>query len=395
MRRRPRLRPAALVLAGLAAGASSLAAQTVRGTAVDAASGEPVIGAFVVLLDERGVERARGLTTASGTYRIGAPRPGTYRLSLERIGFEDLVTEPVTLEAGETVSRSLEATGRTIELDRIRVTGGEPRCGTPAGEALELSRVWDEARKALEGTAWTDRQSYYRFDVLLVRKRLDEEGQPISPPEFEPIRIYGRHPFRALRPDDLAYGGWVQREGARGLKFFAPDAEVLLSDSFLARHCFALVAPDSAGSGLVGIGFEPLPGRSLTDISGVLWLDRETAELRELRFSYVNLRLPVPTDRIGGRVEFDHLPDGGWIVRAWEIRTPLAEVQRLRGGGRRRVRLSGLQLEGQEVLAVWRTGDLRASPGTTLPAEVPPVNPPPDELVQRYPPSEGAEDAVP
>lgn len=389
--RRPVLATCLAAAVGLIVGAgvpAPLEGQTVLGTAIDGTDGSPVAGAFVLLVDEDGAERDRSLTTASGTFRLEGP-PGTYRLNLERIGFEDLVTEPFELSANETISRRLRASARPIALAGIRVTGGEARCGIPTEEAMELSRVWDEARKALEATAWTDRQSYYRFDVLIVRQELDADGQPASLPQYEPIRIYGRHPFRSVQPTDLALGGWVQRQGG-GLKFFAPDAEVLLSASFLGRHCFRLVKSDSAAGQLVGVEFEPLPESRVPDIAGVLWVDRRTAELKELEYGYANLNLPVETERVGGRVLFEHLPDGGWIVRSWEIRTPLAELQQTRRGNRsqQRVRLSGLRLEGQQVVAVWRTGDVQAAPDARLPADVPPVTPPPDELIARYPPPE-------
>jgi len=379
------------LLLHLAVDPESLRAQTVLGTAVDAADGRPIAGAFVILEGETGDERARGLTTAAGSFRLATSLPGTYRLRLERIGFEDLVTEPFELTGDGAISRHLEVSVRPIELAAVEVTGGEPRCGTPADEALELGRVWEEARKALEGAAWTDRQSYYRFDVILFRQELDRDGAPVAEPEYESMRVYGRHPFRSAIPNDLAFGGWVQRQGREGLKFYAPDAEVLLSESFLGLHCFRLVRSESAPRRLLGIEFEPAPGRRvgrpLPDIRGVLWLDRESAELQSLEFGYANLQLPVPTDPLGGRVEFDHLPDGGWIVRSWEVRTPLAEIRELREGGRRqqRVRLAGLQLEGRQVLAVWRTGDVQADPGAELPADLPPVVAPPDELIRRYP----------
>jgi hypothetical protein len=230
---------------------------------------------------------------------------------------------------------------------------------------------------------------------VLFRQELDPDGIPVAAPEYESIRVYGRHPFRSALPHDLAFGGWVRRQGQAGLKFYAPDAEVLLSESFLGLHCFRLVRSEAAPGRLLGIEFEPAPGRRvgrpIPDIRGVLWLDRETGELRSLEFGYARLELPVPIEPLGGRVEFDHLPDGGWIVQSWEIRTPLAGIHELREGGRRqqRVRLTGLQLEGRQVLAVWRTGDVQADPGAALPPDLPPVVAPPDELIRRYPPPRG------
>jgi hypothetical protein len=363
---------AATILAPGFPGVRPLPAQTVLGTAVDRVDGSPVAGAFVLLLDaETGEERDRTLTTRSGTFRVGTRRAGTYRLSLERIGFETLRTDPFTLGEDERLSRRLEVSFRPIELSGIEVTGRREasQCGTPAGEALELSQVWAEARKALQATAWTDRQTYYRFDALLLRQGLDAQGDTVGSPEYEPIRIYGRHPFRAVHPNDLAYGGWVQRQGST-VKFFAPDAEVMLSDSFLRRHCFRLVSGDSVARGLVGVEFAPRPNAWVSEIAGVLWVDEASAELRRLDFRYVNIDLPIAGDVYGGNVTFDQLPDGGWIVQSWEIRTP---------GG----------LEGQRVLAVWRTGDLQASPGAELPTEVAPVQAPPDEVLKRYPVPEG------
>ena len=76
---------------------------------------------------------------------------------------------------------------------------------------------------------------------------------------------------------------------AGGSEFWAPDAGVLLSDSFLDTHCLRIRA---GGSELVGLDFEPVPNRDVADIAGTLWLDPATAELQRVDFRYVNL--PVP-----------------------------------------------------------------------------------------------------
>ncbi len=87
-------------------------------------------------------------------------------------------------------------------------------------------------------------------------------------------------------------------------------------------------------------------------------------------------------------MEFDRLPDGAWIVRKWTIRTPVSRLMPSRSfSGRRRavsLRLVGLYEEGQQVTAVWRTGDLQAGPGNELPEGVPAVNAPADRLIIRY-----------
>ena len=65
----------------------SLSAQTITGTVVLADSATPVRGVIVLALDGRGVEIARGLTSASGQYSLRAGAPGRYHLRLLRIGY--------------------------------------------------------------------------------------------------------------------------------------------------------------------------------------------------------------------------------------------------------------------------------------------------------------------
>lgn len=361
-----------LVLVATLVAAGGLEAQTVLGTAVDAADERPIAGAFVLLLDAGGVERDRDLTTPQGTFRLTAPAAGHYTLRLQRIGFDDTESERFSLPARGTVSRRIAAGARPVELAALRVTGGEPRCGTPAGDLKDLSRAWGEARKALEVNAWTERYASYRFDHFVVRQVRDEDGEPLGEPEYREGHVVGRHAFRAARPDQLASAGWVQRQGDEGLKYFGPDAEVLLSRSFLDGHCFRLVRSDAdTAAAMLGIGFEPLPDRELPDVSGVIWLDRASAELRSVEYRYEELPVPVGSDRVGGSIEFDHLPAGAWIVRSWEIRTPLVEPVTPKPGDwvRRKYRLAGVHHESWRVLAVRR---LRPNGH--------------EELVRRYPP---------
>lgn len=365
-----------------------VAGQSVSGSVVEAASAEPIPGTFVVLLDTTGAERARGLTTQSGTFRLDAPGSGSYRIRVERIGIANVTSARFTIGDREAVSRRIRVPLSPVRLTNIEVSA-EAQCEMLQEDAVVLIRVWEEARKALEATFWTGRQTYYRFDALLSRRDLDRRGTPISEPELESIRLYGQRPFRSARADDLAFGGWVQPVGSGNVKFHAPDAEVLLSESFRRRHCYSLRREIVDGRERIGVQFVPLAERRLPDISGVLWIDAESAELKSLDFRYEVLDLPFDTEGVGGHVEFDRLPDGAWIVRRWIIRTPIARFTRSRTfSGRRRGRimqLVGLYEEGQQVTAVWRTGDLAAGPDDELPQGVPAVNAPTDELIVRYP----------
>ncbi len=365
------------------------AGQSIGGTVLDMDQGLPLPGTFLVLLDEAGNERNRTLTTQAGTYLLHAPGAGSYQIRVQRIGVADVTTDVITLDDRQVVSRQIRVPLAPVHLADLSVAvEAESQCGMLQEDALALYRVWEEARKALEATFWTGQQTYYRFDALLSRRNLDTRGNQTGETELESIRVYGRHPFRSARADDLAFGGWVRPTGTGGVKFHAPDAEVLLSESFRSRHCYSLLRESGGDHMRLGLQFEPMPNRRLPDISGVLWVNEETAELESLDFKYEVLDLPFDTERLGGHVEFGRLPDGGWIVQRWTIRTPISVFTWPQGFiGRRRsrsMRLTGLYEEGQQVTAVWHTGDLQAGPDDELPEGVPPVLAPTDRLLVRY-----------
>jgi hypothetical protein len=87
----------------------------------------------------------------------------------------------------------------------------------------------------------------------------------------------------------------------------------------------------------VGLGFEPVKGRKVPEIKGTLWVDRASAELRTLTYEYVNVPSAVRAEGLGGRLEFQRLPGGSWIIRDWYIRMPdRVDLQR-RPAARRQV----------------------------------------------------------
>jgi hypothetical protein len=54
----------------------------------------------------------------------------------------------------------------------------------------------------------------------------------------------------------------------------------------------------------------------------VIWLDPKAKALRYLNFDYVNLPIPLRIARTSGRVDFEQLPGGHWIIPRWYIRMP-------------------------------------------------------------------------
>ena len=77
--------------------------------------------------------------------------------------------------------------------------------------------------------------------------------------------------------------------------------------------------------GQLGLGFEPIPNRRVPDVTGTLWVERLTGELKALEFEYTGLPQGLARSDLGGRVEFLRLPNGAWIISYWHVRLPVVE----------------------------------------------------------------------
>lgn len=161
-----------------------------------------------------------------------------------------------------------------------------------------------------------------------------------------------RAPFEASRRRPLAERGFIVEDRLGGYQYFAPDASVLLSDVFLDSHCLGLV-PGDPSSGLIGLTFTPSTPGPISDIEGTLWLDGSTSALQSLDFTYTRPPWTEVRGLAGGRVEFERLPSGAWVVREWHIRMPeVALDPTLARGADSGIRLSAIREVGARVIRV-------------------------------------------
>jgi hypothetical protein len=106
--------------------------------------------------------------------------------------------------------------------------------------------------------------------------------------------------------------------------YWAPDPQVLLSESFRETHCYSVRSGQGPeGEVWVGLAVEPIAERTQPDLRGVLWVDRATAELRRLEFGYSSLSSAVAAAQPGGWIDFWRLSTGEWIIGRWQIRLPV------------------------------------------------------------------------
>ncbi len=371
-------RLAALLL--ITGGALPAAAQSVRGQLTDSVSRAPLPGAFLTLVDDHGVERARTITTGAGEFLLTAPAAGVYRLRSKRIGFRPYVSAALTLRAGETISFSAAIDPIPVALSRV-VVEGERQCDIEAGASV--AAVWDEIREALAAVSWTSRDPGYWYSIRRFQRATSPGGRPRGADSTWPDEGYRRIPIQSAPAEQLERQGFVVVDEQQGWTYWGPDADALISGPFLRTHCFETKSGRGDTEGLIGLAFAPARGRTLPDITGTLWIDRNTAMLHHLDFAYTRLPQELVAPRAGGRIEFLRVPSGAWIVRDWVIRMPVAQMkQKLMGMGTQLEVVSFRETGGNAALIKTRAGIIvygsdSAAASAAAPAPVLAQAPPP------------------
>jgi hypothetical protein len=307
-------------------GAQVTEAQVVRGVVRERISSEGFGGTVVELLRQSssGTEArvASALTDDRGNYAVQAPGAGRFVLVVKRIGVRRYRSEPFALGEGETVVRNVVVDAVLLTLPQVTVTG-TTTCSGEAREGNLVAALWDEARTALLATQISLRDRLFRAHVTRYVRELDPKSRRVLSETRSPATGVVSRPFAAVPPETLsARGYWIPRRDGN-VTYHGPDAEVLLSEAFLADHCFSAVRTPRNRRGLVGLGFAPGVRRETADIAGTLWLDERSFELRFLEFTYSRAAPGVDSASVGGELHFARLPSGAWIVRRWFLRLPV------------------------------------------------------------------------
>lgn len=318
-----RIRHWIVILVGALTAPSCLHAQnqtgSVRVRAVDT-NGAPVPGALVALLAPDGKVAVERLTDDSGLRILTAP-PGNYKVRIRRIGYEPFVSSPISVPyEGEL---KVAVSGAQVSLATVVVTAGS-QCKHTEVDQRAIGQLWEEISKALLGAELTRTDFSDLGWIRSYRKEVGQRGNLMSL-DTSVRKVTDVRPFGALDPAALAARGFVRGNLTVGFEYFAPDEKVLLSREFADTHCFRIVR-DKKRAGQVGVSFEPSPERKVGEVAGVIWLDQESAELREIVFRFVNVG-EVEKYKPGGNVHFRRLPSGAWIVGDWKLTFPILKIE--------------------------------------------------------------------
>lgn len=302
--------------------ATGVSAQAVRGTVKDD-KGVPSVGAIVVLIDSTGKPVAGGLAGTRGEFEVAGPGAGRYTIRIDRVGHASHLSERIELFAGSVVERNLIARSSPVQLTGVVISKAR-RCVSRPEEGTAIAKVWDEARKALAATDLAGDEGLLRVRVVQYERDLDQ-GKRVRREERSQREGVTKNPFVSIPPESLATGGFIQTT-SDGTWYYAPDAEVLVSEEFLDSYCFRLRRGRGETASMIGVAFEPAKSNALPGIQGVLWVDERTAELRHVEYEYTKLPGNVQSREVGGRIEFTKTPTGIWMVQRWRIRMPVVQI---------------------------------------------------------------------
>jgi hypothetical protein len=358
----------------LAIAGSAAAQRVVRGAVVDSAGDSPVAGAVVTLFGADGASLGRTVTNSRGEFSVSISSPPA-RGRVVRIGYHP---RDVDLPPANTTDAPIRVRMTRLPslLDAVRVTGSE-LCPNSAerGGAFAL---WEQVRAGLLATV-VAREADPAIATTLTYQRRENQSDHVVEQQAVVVRS-GKttRPFLAAAPaTQLAATGYVASD-ASGRTLFAPDADVLVDESFAATHCFRLVNADTRHEHQIGLAFSPAPRREKTvDVEGVIWVDANRPALRSLEFRHTGFDDAWTRTPPGGHVEFQTAANGVSFIERWSIDVPILraipgvsgtfEPGRITSSRPDQIAVDGLSVSGGSVVSArWRDGSSWAVASTGM-----------------------------
>lgn len=332
----------------------------------------PARYAVVVAREDGSSREVRSLSDARGGFHLAIPTPSArWQIRALQVGRTPSIGPsigPFAATATPPAAIAMVLSGTIVTLPTVSVQQSDV-CGERAIGGATVASAWEAARTALlsarlrSDSTLAAGEARLRTEWIEYERELDATGRHVRAQRTTPASGMTARAVRSIDADSLAAHGYVVDGSDGTTTFHAPDADVLLSPSFAATHCVRLVPANDGAADVIGVGFRPardLPDRS--DIEGVLWIDRTSAELRRLQYRYTGLPTAALAAEPGGDVGFVRLPTGEWLVQRWSIRMPLMDRSgRTATLARAIVRttsrtLTGVQVTGGEVQRVTRAG---------------------------------------
>ncbi len=213
-------------------------------------------------------------------------------------------------------------------LNAVKVTDSELCPGSAdRGSAFDL---WDQARAGLLSAVVARELRPAQAKMVMYESRLAPNDERVRSQTKKISSGRTTRPFIASQtPIYFARHGYILDDPSVRI-YNAPDADVLLDESFATTHCFHVQRADAEHPGQIGLAFSPSPGRdTIPDVTGVIWMDASVPQLRSLDFLYTALERAAISAKTGGHIEFRSMPNGVSFIERWHLRLPTLEIQPL------------------------------------------------------------------
>jgi hypothetical protein len=345
----------------------SVRAQTIRGRVVMPDSVTPAAGVVITAIAENGKGAGSALSNSAGDYSMRVVAPGRYQLRALQIGFRPTVVQGVDVAANGVRVQNVVLGRQPVNLTAMLVR--DEGCGISQRDGDTFLQLWEQARAALSATRLSEQSGALDVQLVRIAGHVDAMGYyRVTAPSRYPILPHAAIDSANARDvmvdaviattaaETLATAGYIRRHDSASVIFDIPSAEALLSDDFAAKHCFGIAKPPDEHPEWIGVRFAPRQKRGdVIDVRGVLWLDRNSAELRRLEFTYANLprtsyeacddapeNIPIAERKpicqsvrdddanrlgLGGDADFQRLTTGEWLVTQWSLRKPPDEAK--------------------------------------------------------------------
>ena len=264
----------------------------------------------------------RSLSGRDGSFRVAIPMPGQYALRVLRVGFLPFSGPNFDARGAPITMRPLVVASPQVLL--AATSQSSRSCTIDRDDGLAVAAAWEEARKAmltatLQGS--DGRPDSIEGKWMTYERLLDARGVNVRTQRVDVRSSFTQRVFRSAPVDSILRYGFVGNSDD-GIAYHVPDAEVLLSPSFSATHCFTL--DSKAPANKVHVGFDPSPDAVIRyDVSGTAVLDRASGLLEVVRFRYTGLPHTPEALASGGEVQFTRLPDDRWVVSKWTAQLPI------------------------------------------------------------------------
>jgi carboxypeptidase family protein len=317
--RAPALAVAALMM--LLAGVSAPAqrpTQSLRGTVRDSATGQPILGAVLIVRDSAGRVMARTLSGDRGQFRIRTASHAS-RVQLLRIGFRPRDV-PVPAPSGAVTQLDVVMIQIPTLLEPVRTLAAS-RCRARGDAALAFG-VLGQARAALLASVVARETNPASLTLVAYKRYMAGLSDSIARQTVRMESAEGAmKSFNATHNAlDFVQLGF-RHDSAGHQTFHGPDAEVLLDDGFSSGYCFSLARANAARRNQIGLSFSPAARRKgRVDIQGTLWIDTVARKLQDMEFRYLGLDNVTEQLEPGGRVSFREMSNGVVLIDRWSLR---------------------------------------------------------------------------